>query len=154
MELRIDVLHEDSPLLEMVLRWHWHEWSAGHDDADLDEWRARLRTRTLPDGIPFTLVAHADHEPVGCLSVCDDDGDARFPDQGPWLSGMLVVGPGRNLGIGRSLLERAAERAKVFDVAELWLHTGEASAFYQRCGWQLAHRKEHLGDDAVLWRAL
>ena len=60
----------------------------------------------------------------------------------------------RNLGVGRALLDAACERARSFDVAELWLHTGEASAFYERCGWTIVHRKETLPDDAVLMKVL
>ena len=37
---------------------------------------------------------------------------------------------------------------------ELWLHTGEAARFYERCGYQVARPKTSLVEDAVLWRPL
>jgi GNAT superfamily N-acetyltransferase len=154
MERRIELLNADSPLLDTVIRWHWHEWSHEYDDADFDEWRARLRGRANHDHVPFTLVARLDGEPVGCLSVCDDDVDDRFADRGPWLSGMFVVARARNLGVGRTLLQASEEWARSFGATELWLHTGEAGPFYERCGYRYAHRREHRNDDAVLRRDL
>jgi len=152
-EIHTELLTADAPVLETVLGWHWHEWSA--DEAgDLDSWRARLRGRSLVDGIPFTLVAFLDAEPVGCLTVCHDDADARFPDHGPWLSGMLVIGRARDLGAGRTLLADGATRARSSGATELWLYTSEAARFYERCGYRVAHAKESLHDNAVLWRAL
>lgn len=153
-EPRFALLAADSPLLETVLGWHWREWSPSAADADLDLWRSRLRARTRTDGVPFTLVAFLADEPVGCISVSHDDLDARYADRGPWLSGVFILGAARNLGIGRAMLDVAAERARSFGVTELWLHTGEASAFYERCGWTLVHRKASLRDDAVFMRRL
>lgn len=154
MEPRIELLGADAVLIDTVIGWHWHEWSDEHDDANFDEWRARLRNRTNHDRVPFTLVAHHDDEPVGCLSVCDDDLDERFADQGPWLSGMLVIGRARNLGVGRALVRAAEEQARAVGLRELWLHTGEAGPFYERCGWSYLLRKEHLHGDAVMRRDL
>jgi hypothetical protein len=50
-----------------------------YDDADIDAWRAGVRQRTNLDRVPFTLVAHLDAEPVGCLSVTDDDETSASP---------------------------------------------------------------------------
>ena len=36
---------------------------------------------------------------------------------------------------------------------ELWLHTGEAARFYERCGYEVARPKTSLARDAVLWRS-
>jgi GNAT superfamily N-acetyltransferase len=147
-------LAPDSDVLETVLGWHWGEWSAGHADANVDAWREQLRRRSSSERIPFTLVARIGGEPVGCVSVCHDDADGRYPDRGPWLSGMVVIGRARNLGVGRQLLVDAADRARAFGATQLWLHTSEAAPFYERCGYQLAHAKQSLDDDAVLWRDL
>jgi GNAT superfamily N-acetyltransferase len=153
-EVRIELLVADSPVLETVLGWHWREWSPEAADADLELWRSRLRARTRTDGVPFTFVAFVDEEPVGCISVCHDDLDARYTHRGPWLSGVYVVGAARNLGIGRSMVDAACDRARSFGVSDLWLHTGEASAFYERCRWTLVHGKESLRDDAVFMTTL
>jgi hypothetical protein len=69
MKPRIELLTADSSLIDIVLAWHWREWSHEHEDANVDEWRARIRDRTNQDRVPFTLVAHLDAEPVGLTSV-------------------------------------------------------------------------------------
>src|SRR5439155_18872000 len=80
--------------------------------------------------------------------------DSRFADRGPWLSGVVVVGRARNLGVGRGMLDAAADRARQVGATELWLHTAAAARFYERCGYELAHVKQGHEDDAVLWLAL
>jgi GNAT superfamily N-acetyltransferase len=153
-EPRVELLRADSPLVDVIVGWHWREWSSDHDDADIDVWRAGVVKRTNLDGVPFTLVAHLDGEPVGCLSVTDDDLDERFADRGPWLSGMLVIGRARNLGVGRALVATAESTARRFGVSELWLRTETAGSFYERCGWSYAAPKQGLRVAAVMRRAL
>ena len=150
MDTRVELLADHLVLVDTVTDWHWREWSHGHSDASLDEWRARLVTRSTRDRVPFTLVAFVDAVPVGCVSVCDDDLDARFAGHGPWLSGMFVVGEARNQGVGRALLHEVEALARRFGASELWLHTGEASAFYERCGWTVVSRKQQLQEDTVM----
>jgi GNAT superfamily N-acetyltransferase len=150
MNTRVALLADHLDLVDTVIGWHWREWSHGHAGASLDEWRARLVTRSNRDRVPFTLVAFVDSEPVGCLSVCDDDFDARYADHGPWLSGMLVIGEARNQGVGRALVGEAEVLARRLGASELWLHTAEASAFYERCGWGVVSRKQQLHENTVM----
>lgn len=150
MNLRVESLSEHPGLIDTVIGWHWHEFSAGHSDASLAHWRAQLVERSNRDRIPFTLIAFADDEPVGCVTVCTDDLDSRFADRGPWLSGMLVVNAARNLGIGRALLRAVADRARELGADELWLRTETAPSFYERCGWSTVARREQMHDSTVM----
>jgi GNAT superfamily N-acetyltransferase len=152
-DLHVELLKAPDPLLDVVLHWHWREWSLG-TETERDEWRERLRARTGETGIPFTFVARWGDVPVGSISVCTDDVDGEFADRGPWLTGVYVVGAARDLGVGRRLLELAADRAREAGATELWLHTGEAARFYERCGYEVARPKTSLAQDAVLWRSL
>jgi N-acetylglutamate synthase-like GNAT family acetyltransferase len=67
---------------------------------------------------------------------------------------MVVVGPARNLGVGRELLRAAADGAREAGAAELWVWTTEAGPFYERCRYEYAHRKESLRDQSVLYFTL
>lgn len=151
--VHVETVSPADPVLDTVLDWHWREWGLG-TEAERDEWRERLRARTGEIGIPFTLVARWSGQPVGSISVCVDDVDAEFADRGPWLSGVYVLGGARDLGVGRRLLDVAANRARAAGSTELWLHTGEATRFYERCGYEVARPKTSLAVDAVLWRPL
>jgi GNAT superfamily N-acetyltransferase len=146
----IEVLTADSPLLETVHAWHWRHFSDGVANDERTAWLDRLRHRCSADAVPFTLLARVEGRPVGCVTVCDDDTDPRHPDEGPWLSGMVVVGRARNLGVGRALLAAAADRARELGATELWLYTSEAARFYERCGYRLVEEKRGVDDDAVL----
>jgi GNAT superfamily N-acetyltransferase len=141
-------------LFAEVFRWHWLEWGVLDPHADETKWRTQLASRCHDDDIPFTLVALVDGEPGGCVSVCRDDGDDRFADRGPWVSGMVVVGPARNMGVGRALLTAGEDEARDGGCNELWVWTAEAGPFYERCGYRYAHRKESLRDRSVLYRVL
>jgi GNAT superfamily N-acetyltransferase len=154
MECRIEWLADHLELVDTVVGWHWREWSHGEPDASLAAWRARLVTRGNRDCVPFTLVAFSDNDPVGCVSVCEDDVDARFPLEGPWISGMFVVGLARDQGVGRMLVRAAEDRARDFGAVRLWLWTTEAAAFYRRCGWESVVSKQALADATVMRRTL
>jgi GNAT superfamily N-acetyltransferase len=149
MDVAVESLAADASVVDTVVAWHWAEWSADHADADLEAWRRGLRGRCTT-AIPFTLVAYADAEPVGCVSVCHDDADPDHLDRGPWVSGLLVIRRARNLGVGRTLLGAAGERARRHGATELWLHTSEAAQFYERCGYELVRARTDLQAAAVL----
>ncbi len=147
-------MRADTTVFNDVFRWHWLEWGISTPDADEGAWRTQLASRCHDDGIPFTLMAALDGEHVGCLTVCEDDRDARYSDRRPWLSGVVVVGQARNMGVGRELLRAAAVGARQATATELWVWTTEAGPFYERCGYQYAHRKETTRDASVLYRTL
>lgn len=153
MDVRVEMLTEDSPLLDSLVAWHWREWGNG-SSADRDDWRARIRSRSNTDRIPFTLVAYLDGEPTGSVSICNDNADERFAYRGAWLTGMYVLGPARNLGVGRELVRVAEQTARRFGATELRLHTAEAGPFYERCGWSYLHRKDEPNDQSVMRQCL
>jgi GNAT superfamily N-acetyltransferase len=154
MECRIEWLADHPELVDTVIGWHWREWSHGEAGASLAVWRARLVTRANRDRVPFTLVAFSGDEPIGCVSVCHDDVDVRFPLEGPWISGMFVLGIARDQGVGRMLVRAAQDAARDFGAEKLWLWTTEAAAFYRRCGWEIVVAKQGLADATVMRRAL
>jgi len=152
--VRVEDLADHLDLVPVVAAWHWREWRAEEPPAAEAKFLAILAARTRRNEVPFTLLAFLGDEVVGSISVCWDDTDAEFADEGPWLSGMFVVGAARDLGIGRQLLEAAEARAVALGHDELWAHTGEAERFYVRCGWEVVRPKEPLVRDAVVRRVL
>lgn len=150
MTITVASLADHPELLATVAGWMWREWGSEPEERV----RERLARRANRDEIPFTLVGFADGEPVGALTVCWDDVDAAHADRGPWLSGVVVHRQARNLGVGRALLASAEQRTAALGHGELWLHTGEAQRFYERCGYELVRAKATVADDAVLKRAL
>jgi len=151
--LRIEPLSDHLDLVPLVADWCWQQW--GEDTVSSQvSWTATVAGRLRTDEVPFSLVALLDGEPVGAVSVCWDDADLDVDADGPWLSGMVVRGPARNLGIGRQLLAEAGDRAAALGHPALWAHTAEAERFYERCGWEVIRPKEPLRRDAVVRHAL
>jgi GNAT superfamily N-acetyltransferase len=152
--VRLELLADHLDLVPTVARWHWREWGVEDDELDEATWTAVVGSRTGREDVPFTLVAFLGDELVGSLAVCHDDVDAEFADEGPWLSGMFVRPPARDLGIGRRLLAEAERRAVAAGHEELWAHSAEAERFYVRCGWEVVRPKEPMRRDAVVRRRL
>ena len=149
LSLTITSLAECPEAASTVARWHWNAWGVGAHASTESDWLAIVERRASQE-VPFTLVALLEGEPVGAVSVCWDDVDDRYPDEGPWISGMVVRSNARNLGVGRALLTAAEHRCVEQGHRSLWLHTSEAKRFYERCGWHLEADKPGLGRDAVL----
>ena len=151
--LTIRSLDECTEVAPIVSAWHWNAWGPSEKVSTEQGWLTVVQARAGSD-VPFTLVGFVDDEPVGAVSVCWDDLDHRFEDEGPWVSGMVVRSNARNLGIGRSLLTAAEHRCHALGHGQLWLHTSEAKRFYERCGWRLEADKPGIGRDAVLSKQL
>ena len=82
-------------------------------------------------------VARAAGEVVGHLQAVPRD-------DGVWeVTNTAVVESQRGRGVGRALLERAVDEARVAGVRRLILATGAADVgnlrFYQRCGFRMTH---------------
>ena len=150
---RIESLGDRLDLVPTVADWCWQQWGEESISSQVS-WTATVAGRLKEDRVPFSLVAVLDGQPVGAVSVCWDDADPDVEAEGPWLTGMIVRGPARNLGIGRQLLAEACARAGAMGHSELWAHTAEAERFYERCGWEVVRPKEPLRRDAVVRHAL
>lgn len=152
--LSIRDLFDHLDLVPRIARWHLNEWG-GQDGTDSESARRQLvASQALKDEVPFTRLAFLEDVLVGTTTVCWDDSDAEYAEEGPWLTGVFVQGPARNLGVGRALLTNVEERCRQLGYAELWLHTGEAERFYERCGWEMVRPRAYLGTDTVMKRQL
>ena len=151
--IAVGFLADHLDLVSLVARWHQLAWGEGYERSET-AWQEVVTSRTGRQTIPLTLVAHVDARPVGCLSVSWDDVDLDFADEGPWLAGVYVYGPARNLGVGRALVGQAENLCAALGHRMLWAHTAEAHRFYERCGWHLVRPKSSIDRDAVLRRDL
>ena len=150
--LSISDLADHLDRVPLIARWHVSEWG---EDADSGiPKKQQITNQALRDEVPFTRVAFLEEVLVGTTTVCWDDADDEYAERGPWLTGVFVQGPARNLGVGRALLTDVEERCRQLGYTELWLHTGEAERFYERCGWQIVRPRLYLGTDTVMKRRL
>jgi len=140
--LRILALADRPELIPVVARWHWDEWGHGDPHGSLDTWTDGLDRRSRRDRIPITWVAVIGDEPVGSVSLIDND-MATHRELWPWLAGLFVV-PGRRVqGIGAALTAHCEHAAAGFGVRSLYLYTSTAEAFYERRGWRVIGRESY-----------
>jgi GNAT superfamily N-acetyltransferase len=102
-----------------------------------------------------TLVADADGEIVGFVSIGPARGDGTRPDAGE-LDAIYLLPDCWGLGIGRALMSEAlGELRRIgFTTAVLWVlaDNPRARRFYERGGWRLngaTRTGTHLGTDTL-----
>ena len=111
-----------------------------------------IRDRAVTDRIPLTLIALAEGELVGTVSLKQHE-DTTAPDLSPWIGGLLVDEGWRGKGLGAALLGVAERTAVTLGYAELYLSCEpDVEHFYARLGWELVLRKLSFGDEVALMR--
>src|SRR5690606_21243267 len=104
--------------------------------------------------IPQTLVAVADQQLLGCVSLvsyhllANNDGVTARQLAPLWLTNLFVQENSREQGLGTLLVEAAVGYAATLDVAEVWLSAAEFTRFYQKRGWEVV-RHARLGGRQV-----
>ena len=93
----------------------------------------RLSLAVDADTLPLALVALHGAEPVGAVSLVQNDGDDSHPARGPWLAGMVVALEWRGRGVGRTLVRALLQEARRLGMARLYVGTA-CPGFYKRLG--------------------
>ncbi|MCZ6628428.1 MAG: GNAT family N-acetyltransferase [SAR324 cluster bacterium] len=147
-ELRMEIgnLSDNPALVRQISEWHQREW--GH-----------LSERTVEDriaefaehgtGIPLTLVAWLNGEPVGTASLLLQDMDAH-PELTPWLGSVYVLSAYRGRGIGGNLIKGAMAEAARLGVETLYLFTEDRAGFYEKLGWEAINSFLYHGQQVTL----
>jgi GNAT superfamily N-acetyltransferase len=132
----IELLADHVGLIPVVGQMRWREWGHPPEPQDLDWWVEVARREAGRKRLPVTWVAlDARGEALGAVGLAEYDIDERR-DRSPWLIGMIVRANLRRRGVGRRLVARLEAWAREHGYRQLWVATGPAAGFYQRCGWE------------------
>jgi len=84
------------------------------------------------DGLPLTLVAmDLDGQAIGAVTL------ESAPERAPWLVRMVVREGERRCGVGRLMVDAAADLAREHGHEQIWVCAeGDDAAFYRECGWR------------------
>lgn len=144
--LVIESLASHAQYLERIAGWHHAEWCKHrtHLDAksqkqDLSKRIDVLKSHLHNSGIPQTLVACIDNQPVGSASIVYYR-FSRNQAKSTWLTNVFVFPSLRGQGIGSSLVGQACEQAKRYGVEKLNLYTHDRQQFYQKRGWDFVRQ--------------
>lgn len=120
-----------------LARWHYDTWSGLLPDWTEAEALAELRSHTDRVRIDTTRIALQDGELVGSASLLGEDHPALAQFGNPWLASVFVAPDARRRGIGEALIGACIADAATLGVPRLSLYTEDATALYQRLGWEV-----------------
>ncbi len=151
MELEVRQLSECPEYLSAVCDWIYHEWwSRAHKSPEVVY--NLLRSHTVKDQVPFTVVALADGLPVGSCSVIQSDCIYR-PQYAPWVAAVFVKPEMRQRGVASAFLQEAAAIATRSGIAGLYIDCHVKTArVYEKNGWVVHEREVGDKDSVVMLR--
>jgi GNAT superfamily N-acetyltransferase len=134
-ELTVSLLADSLSSAEAVAELRWREWGHPPEPVDPAWWLNVTMNEAGREQLPVTFVAHdQDGSVLGAVGLDTYDLDERH-DTTPWVTGMIVRPELRGRGIGRSLMRHLERWAAERQIAEAWVGTDLAAAFYEKCGW-------------------
>jgi GNAT superfamily N-acetyltransferase len=132
----IGVLANHPSLIPQVAELRWAEWGKPPEPVEFSYWLDTTRSEAGRDEVPMTWVAiDSDGRAVGAVGILQFDPD-DFRDRSPWLVGMIVAPEWRNQGIGSRLVRALETWVAMQSIPRVWVATGPAEGFYQKCGWE------------------
>ena len=137
--------------LTTVGTWIYDQWwSRRHPSAEVVF--ALLRTHTIRDRVPFTIVALADGIPIGSCSVLENDCIHR-PQYTPWVGAVFVTPELRKHGVASAMLQEAATIATRSGLAGLYIDCLVQTAHvYEKNGWRIHEREVGDKESVVMFR--
>lgn len=121
----------------LVQLWHEGIGSTWLPDVCVSRVADKLHTHLNEHNLPITWVAFHNTQPVGMVSLRDNDGIR--PDLAPWL-GSLVVDPNcRKREIGQKLIAVTKAKARELGFNQLYLLAFDPTIpnYYVKLGWQI-----------------
>ncbi len=155
-DVSIAMLADHPSLISGVAKLRWAEWGKPPEPVEFSYWHETTTNEAGREAIPVTWVAiDSQGQAVGAVGILEFDPD-DFRDRSPWLVGMIVAPDRRSEGIGSQLVRALETWVAGQGLTRVWVATGPAEAFYQKCGWTtVASFVDAFGEPAtVLERSL
>ena len=140
-KLNVVALSEVPDHFWLVAKWIYEEWWETPDNS-ISVVSNLLKEHLASTTVPQTFVALLDGQPVGSISLIENDLPERDNPISPWLNWLYVLPAHRRQGIGARLLEGAFTRAKLQGAETLHIAAPAAhEGFLIRHGWQIVERE-------------
>lgn len=135
--------------LPTIAAWHHEEWGYIRPGDTVEQRQKRLKAECGHLEIPTTIIAMENGQPLGSVSLLEDDMDSHM-HLSPWLASLFVVPQRRGQGIGAMLVKRLVEEAGKLTIPRLYLYTPSAEKFYASLGWSVLERTDYAGKPAII----
>jgi predicted N-acetyltransferase YhbS len=139
MTWQIAHLRQQPQHLTTIAEWIHRQWwsETGTTVESIARW---LSTHLSESGFPTTLIAVADSEVIGSVTLHETEAEDR-PVYRPYL-GALFVKPGhRGRGLGQALVHAVEAHGSRLGHTAVYLNASDATAgLYEKLGWQVVER--------------
>jgi GNAT superfamily N-acetyltransferase len=149
-EVVIGDLGDHLTYLPTLARWHFDQWGPLTGAGSYESYAALLTAAARSGTVPSVVVAVADGQLLGSVSLLPSDLPVR-PELTPWLGQLFVEPSRRRDGVGAALVHAILERARWCGYARVYLFTsGTLPQYYERLGWRLVERLAYLGRERTV----
>lgn len=139
---------ETIPTLTQWFRAQWPDYYAERTPADMAE---DFRSEAKRDGLPVRLVAFANGELAGTVTL-RDQAMHTLPEYFPGLGGLFVAEQYRSQGVGSELVRAVMNLAREQNHENVYATTVAARGILERLGWQLVQPVSHGDEQLLLYR--
>ena len=146
--IEIAFLADHPETIPTLTHWFRAQWPAYYAERTVADIAQDFRAEANRDGLPVRLVAFADGELAGTITL-RDQATWTLPEYHPGLGGLLVVARHRGRGIGTELVRAGMNVAQEQGYATVYATTVAARGILERLGWKLVPRVAH-GDEQLL----
>lgn len=143
--------HTIPGLIPAVAGWIYNEWGRHLPGRSPETAEHALRQEPDARGLPTTLIAVEDNEPMGTARLVESDLESR-PDLGPWLASVFVPEDKRSRGTGTLVCSGIVEVARQKGYPTLYLFTPDRASFYERQGWSVMGHERHRDKEVTLMK--
>lgn len=133
--LRIDYLKNHPVFESRLAELSCAEWQHLYGDWNREAALREFESQRADGSLPLTLVALAQEELLGAVSLVFDDLPGH-ENLNPWLASLLVLPGHRGEGTGSRLVQEAEALLARNGVSTAYLFTESARPFFERLGWR------------------
>ena len=148
--IEISFLADHPEVVPTLAHWFRSQWPEYYADRSLDDIEQDFHPETNLDDLPVRLVAFADGELAGTITL-RERAISILPEYQPGLGGLLVVERHRGRGIGTRLVRAGMDLAWGQGHERVYATTVTAQGILERLGWKLVRRVAHGSEHLALY---
>jgi len=142
--LKIRDLKDHPQEVQTIVKWTYDEW-ASFAGRTYEQIFHSFRTGIEKEGLPISLIALYDNQPVGVANLREKDIIDFYPGTTPWICGVFVKDEARHRGIATALCKAFEQVAKKMGYSTLYLATEYENSLYHKMGYKTFHIYDHKG---------
>lgn len=127
------------------------EWAHLYPDWNPDSARREFENQPGDGTLPVTLVALADGQLLGTVSLIFNDLPG-FEHLNPWLASLFVLPEYRGKSVAGFLIRAAEERLSALGYSEGFLFTESAQPLFEKLGWEFLQNADCNGHEVTILR--